>query len=102
MQSDATVIYAYRRHGVIEQNITTEQRQFDDPYNTYMYPGLTPGPICNPSEASIKAVITMNEHDYYYYVAKSDGSGQHIFSRTLEEHKAAIASQTGGEETNND
>lgn len=102
MQSDATVIYAYRRHGVIEQNITTEQRQFDDPYNTYMYPGLTPGPICNPSEASIMAVITMDEHDYYYYVAKSDGSGQHIFSRTLEEHKAAIASQTGGEETNND
>ena len=95
MQSDATVIYALRRRGIITQNVQAEERAVDDIYNTYKYPGLTPGPICNPSEASLKAVITMNEHDYYFYVLKNDGSGQHIFSRTLEEHNEAIKAQSG-------
>ncbi len=95
MQSDATVIYALRRHGVITQTVSAEERAVDDIYNTYLNPGLTPGPICNPSEASLKAVITMNRHDYYFYVLKNDGSGQHIFSRTLEEHNEAIKSMSG-------
>ncbi len=94
MQSDATVLYSMKRNGDNGQKVGPEQRKIDDIYNTYMYPGLTPGPICNPSAASIIAVITMDSHDYYFYVLKSDGSGSHIFSRTLEEHKAAIASQT--------
>ncbi|MBP5311780.1 MAG: endolytic transglycosylase MltG [Clostridia bacterium] len=95
LQSDATVIYALRRNGNDVQRIVTEDRQFDDPYNTYIHPGLPPGPICNPSEASIKAVITMNKHDYYFYVLKNDGSGGHIFSKTFEEHKAAIEAMQG-------
>lgn len=93
LQCDATVLYAMKRHNITDTRITAQDLELDDPYNTYVYEGLPPGPICSPSEKSILAVITMDSHDYYYYVLKSDGSGQHIFSRTLEEHKAAVESQ---------
>jgi UPF0755 protein len=69
--------------------ITGEMLEIDDLYNTYKNKGLTPGPICCPGEASIKAVIEMNEHDYYFYTLKKGGNGAHVFSKTLEEHLAA-------------
>jgi UPF0755 protein len=63
--------------------------QFDHPYNTYRYPGLPPGPICSPGVASLKAVLEPATTDYYFFVAKGDGS--HAFARTLEEHNANVA-----------
>lgn len=91
LQCDATVQYFVRRRtGETPTVITAEMLAIDDPYNTYLYEGLTPGPICSPSSASIRAVIEMNPHDYYYYVLKKDGNGTHVFSRTLEEHNAAV------------
>jgi len=57
---------------------------------------LTPGAICVPSELSIKAVITMNPHDYYYYCLKNDGSGTHVFSKTWEEHQSAVEEYNNG------
>jgi UPF0755 protein len=56
----------------------------DSPYNTFLYPGLPPGPICSPSLASLKAVVYPAETDYLYFYAKGDGS--HAFARTYEEH----------------
>lgn len=56
----------------------------DDPYNTFLYRGLPPGPICSPSLASLKAVIYPAETDYLYFYAKGDGS--HAFAATYEEH----------------
>ncbi len=91
MQCDATVLYFLRRNGENVTVITPEDVEKDDLYNTYVYEGLTPGAICSPSEASIKAVVTMNPHNFYYYVLKKDGGGVHVFSETLEEHKAAVA-----------
>jgi UPF0755 protein len=64
--------------------------EIDHPYNTYRYGGLPPGPICSPGLASLMAVLEPAETDYYYFVAKGDGSGEHAFARTLEEHNANI------------
>ncbi len=68
---------------------TADDKNIDSPYNTYMYPGLPPTAISNPGIDSIAAVLYSAETDYYYYVARKDGS--HIFSRTLNEHNNAIA-----------
>jgi UPF0755 protein len=56
----------------------------DDPYNSFLYPGLPPGPICSPSLASLKAVIYPEETEYLYFYSKGDGS--HAFANTYEEH----------------
>jgi UPF0755 protein len=61
--------------------------EVDSPYNTYKYPGLPPGPICNPGKASIMAALYPANVDYLYFVAKGDGT--HIFSTTLNEHNRA-------------
>ncbi|MBD3226484.1 MAG: endolytic transglycosylase MltG [Caldithrix sp.] len=63
--------------------------KIDSPYNTYIYKGLPPGPINNPSKASILAAISPEKTDYYYFVARGDGS--HVFSRTASEHVRAKA-----------
>ncbi len=59
--------------------------KLDNPYNTYMYPGLPPGPVNNPGRASILAALWPSQHQYYYFVA--NGTGGHWFSRTFEEHQ---------------
>ncbi len=56
------------------------------PYNTYLNPGLPPGPIAAPGLGSIEAVLNPAEHDDLFFVALPDGSGRHAFSRTMEEH----------------
>jgi UPF0755 protein len=57
----------------------------DSPYNTYLFEGLPPGPICNPGAASVEAALNpaLQEPDLYF-VARGDGS--HLFARTYEEH----------------
>jgi len=58
----------------------------DSPYNTFLYPGLPPGPICSPSLASLQAVIYPAQTDFLYFYAIGDGS--HAFAKTYEEHLA--------------
>ncbi|MBQ8827624.1 MAG: endolytic transglycosylase MltG, partial [Clostridia bacterium] len=62
----------------------------DDPYNTYLYEGLPPGPICSPSISSIEAILYYEEHDYYFYVVSKDNPKSHVFSSTSEEHLYAV------------
>jgi len=57
-------------------------------YNTYRRPGLPPGPISNPGESAIAAVLSPASTPYLFFVAR--GGGRHAFSRTLDEHNAAI------------
>ena len=83
MQSDATVNYAT---GKSERQPTYSDLETDSPYNTYLYPGLPPGPICNPSITSIKAAIYPTANEYYYYLNKEDG--ETVWSVTGDEHAA--------------
>lgn len=86
LQCDPTVVYALGGlpHGRLLQKSDLD---FDSPYNTYLYPGLPPGPICNPGAASIIAALYPDSTDAMYFVA--NGSGSHIFSRTLDQHNTA-------------
>jgi UPF0755 protein len=56
----------------------------DSPYNTYMYPGLPPGPICSPGLESLRAVLEPAETSYLFFFSRGDGS--HAFAETYEEH----------------
>lgn len=89
LQADPTVYYAL---GLPRgARLLYEHLDVDSPYNTYMYPGLPPSPIAAPGEGAIRAVLYPEQHDYYYFVAKGDGSGEHYFGRTLDEHNANVA-----------
>lgn len=59
--------------------------RIDSLYNTYKYSGLPPGPICNPSLASIKSAIFPQESPYLYYLNRQD-TGETIFSKSYDEH----------------
>jgi len=63
--------------------------QVDSPYNTYRNPGLPPGPIANPGEASLRAALTPAVTDYMFFVAND--AGGHFFSKTLAEHNRNVA-----------
>jgi len=85
LQADPTVQYILGRPGQWWKPLTPEEyRSVDSPYNTYLHPGLPPGPICNPGLASIQAILWPAQTDYLYFQAKGDGS--HIFSKTFQEH----------------
>ncbi|MGI6343815.1 MAG: endolytic transglycosylase MltG [Bacillota bacterium] len=86
LQSCATVQYILEK---VKPVLSTQDTQIESPYNTYKYPGLPPGPIAAPGLPSLQAVVEPAETDYYYFRAKEDGSGTHIFSRTLAEHNRA-------------
>ncbi|MBE9524178.1 MAG: endolytic transglycosylase MltG [Chloroflexi bacterium] len=67
--------------------LSFEDLQFDSPYNTYLYAGLPPGPICNPSIDALRSVAFPAQTPYYFFRAACDGSGRHLFAETFEEHK---------------
>jgi UPF0755 protein len=90
LDADPTVQYAYGYdfpQGTWWKNpVDLQDLQFDSPYNTYLYAGLPPAPIANPSLEALQAVAFPAETPYYYFRAKCDGSGYHEFSETFEEH----------------
>ncbi|RMH79990.1 MAG: endolytic transglycosylase MltG [Acidobacteria bacterium] len=88
LQIDPTVIYALKRSGLWDGHLSLKDLSFDDPYNTYVYAGLPPSPICNPGLDSLKASIEPSPVDYLYFVA--DGNGGHHFSKTYAEHSKRV------------
>ena len=89
LQCDPTVVYALMRAGRWNGNIRKQDLQIKSPYNTYVYPGLPPGPIASPGRASIEAAIRPAEVPYLYFVSRNDGT--HVFAETLAEHNRNVA-----------
>lgn len=80
--SDVTILYAAK---MTNQPFSV---QLDSPYNTYLYKGLPPGPICNPGLSALQAVARPKANDYLYFLAGKDGKT--YYAKTFPEHEANI------------
>ncbi|MBD3156844.1 endolytic transglycosylase MltG [Candidatus Peregrinibacteria bacterium] len=80
--ADATILYITGKN-----TISAEDLKLDSPYNTRLHVGMPPGPICNPDIEHIKAAITPEDSDYWYYLTTLD-TGEVIYATTNEEHNA--------------
>lgn len=87
LQADPTVIFA-ASGGVQSAGLDISRADLANasPYNTYMYKGLPPGPICAPGLAALKAVLHPADSDALYFVAMEDGTHRSVFSHSLQEH----------------
>jgi len=86
LQADPTLVYATGDFDA--RRINEFHRYFKSPYNTYRRTGLPPGPINLPSIASIEAVLDYERHDFYFFCARPDLTGYHLFSKNFDEHLA--------------
>jgi UPF0755 protein len=84
LQIDATVNYALGREGVVAVS-TAEIQNTDSPYNTYLNPGLPPGPIEAPGDAAIEAALHPTPGDWYYYVTVNLATAETKFAKTYQE-----------------
>ncbi|BAZ17457.1 hypothetical protein NIES4071_93360 [Calothrix sp. NIES-4071] len=89
LESDPTVEYAFGIRQTPDRPLTFAQVRQPSPYNTYATPGLPPTPIAAPGLPALKAVLNPENTDYLFFVARYDGT--HVFSRTIQEHEAAVA-----------
>lgn len=88
LQADPTIIYPITKGKPLGRRIRQSEIQAVNDYNTYTMIGLPKGPITNPGRASIEAVLNPAQTDVLYMVA--DGTGGHLFAKTLEEHNANV------------
>ncbi|NMA83259.1 MAG: endolytic transglycosylase MltG [Epulopiscium sp.] len=86
LQMCSTVIFVL---GKPKARLLYKDLEVESPYNTYLYEDLPPGPIANPGEASIRAALYPEEHEYLYFVVQDEETGQHYFSTSGEEHEQA-------------
>jgi UPF0755 protein len=90
LQTDPTVIYGITLgQGTLGRGLRQSELRRETPYNTYVIQGLPPTPIANPGRLSIEAALNPDSSDYLFFVA--DGTGGHVFARTLDEHNANVA-----------
>ncbi|MCD8566284.1 MAG: endolytic transglycosylase MltG [Burkholderiaceae bacterium] len=87
LQTDPTVIYGMG--DLYQGRIRKADLQRDTPWNTYTRAGLPPTPIAAPSKASLEAVLNPEDHDYFYFVARGDGTS--AFAKTLRDHNRNVA-----------
>ena len=85
LQTDPTVIYALGKH---KDCGMYDDLEIDHPYYTYKIQGLPPGPISNPGNSSLDAVLNPSNTTYFYFLA--DKEKKNHFSKTYEEHLAKI------------
>jgi UPF0755 protein len=89
LQADPTIIYPITRGKALGRRILRSEIAAVNGYNTYAMAGLPVGPIANPGRAAIRAALDPAATDNLYFVA--DGSGGHIFAKTLEQHQANVS-----------
>jgi UPF0755 protein len=85
LQSCATVEYVLPERKTV---LSYEDTRYQSPYNTYLHPGLPPGPISNPGASALRAALNPARTDYYYYVSRNDGT--HQFSKDYRSHVRAV------------
>jgi UPF0755 protein len=89
LQADPTVVYALGPQ--FDRPLSKEDLKIVSPYNTYLYPGLPPTPICVPGARAIQAVMHPETTDALYFVASGQSDRGHYFSKTLPEHNSAVS-----------
>jgi UPF0755 protein len=90
LQSDPTIVYGLvQGKGTLGRGITRSEITQPTAYNTYVIPGLPPGPIANPGRAALEAVASPSRTRELYFVA--DGTGGHIFAETYDQHLKNVA-----------
>lgn len=87
LQMCPTVLYPLTDGLYNKPQVFYKDLEVDSPYNTYKYKGLPVGPICSPGMSSIKAVLAPETHDYLFYHTDDESIGNHIFTKTYEEHE---------------
>lgn len=85
LQADPTIVFANQSFEV--QRVLSSDKDIDSPYNTYMYKGLPPGPICLVTTGAVDAVLNYSKHDYIFFCAKCDFSGYSRFTSDYAEHQ---------------
>ncbi|HTW61562.1 MAG TPA: endolytic transglycosylase MltG [Terracidiphilus sp.] len=92
LETDPSVIYGLELAGHWRGAIYQSDLTRDTAYNTYLHPGLPPGPVANPGVASLRAALHPARTDYLYFVAAgSDAQGHSLFAVTLDQHKRNVA-----------
>ncbi|MDM5315521.1 endolytic transglycosylase MltG [Fictibacillus sp. b24] len=84
LQSCSTVQYLLDKP---KAALRRKDLKIKSPYNTYLNEGLPPSPIASPDLTSLKAAADPEKHDYYYFLAKQDGTWSHYFSKTYKQHR---------------
>ncbi|HON88913.1 MAG TPA: endolytic transglycosylase MltG [Spirochaetia bacterium] len=99
LQSCATVVYIITEelHKKHPTRLFETDLQLKSPYNTYLNPGLPPGPICNPGVIALQAAITPEPSRYLYFRLVNEKDGKHYFSETYDEHIRAAQLFTKGQ-----
>lgn len=88
---NCTVLYALGKEGTGDDYVSYTDLEIKSGYNTYANTGFPVGPICNPSESSINAVLHAEEGDWLYFIGFEDGSGEHLFTNDYAEFQAVEA-----------
>jgi UPF0755 protein len=85
LQADPTIVFANGNFDI--HRVLSSDKQIDSPYNTYRYKGLPPGPICLVNPSVIDAVLNYTKHDYIYFCANPDFSGNSCFTNEYSAHQ---------------